>query len=165
MTLPLLIICRTSECLDVATNMQDSDKGYYSTWRSFNTTSQDMPLALCVPSSVEVGDIQGIDKVTMDVCSESYYLHYNESHRWFWASDMLPSEALVFTTWDSRPTTFGEATKCESIHENYRGIDWWWMMLGAFHSAFPNPKEGNHSPRESLEVRMIVINKFDSGAV
>jgi hypothetical protein len=84
-----------------------------SIWRSFNTTSYDLPLALCVPDSVTATDIQTIEKVTPEVCSESYYLYYSKIHQWVWVSDMMPSEVLAFTTWDSTSKhDQQQATKC-----------------------------------------------------
>jgi hypothetical protein len=70
-----------------------------------------MPLALCLPESVSSTDFIAIDLVGPERAGESYYLHHNPNHRWYWASNMSPSEVLLFANWDSETVTGG--TKCE----------------------------------------------------
>ncbi|OKL62714.1 hypothetical protein UA08_01362 [Talaromyces atroroseus] len=38
----------------------------------------------------------------------------NERHEWFWASNMVPEEVMVFTTWDSKKAE--KATNCIRSH-------------------------------------------------
>jgi len=106
-------------------------------WRSFNDTTQDVPLAFCNPRSIWKDDPMVVEIVEPNRIGQNYYLRYNEKHEWFWASDMIPSEVMVFTTWDSKRTE--QVTNC------------------AYHTAFPHPSEQT-TPRVSLEVRTIVVN-------
>lgn len=75
-----------------------------------------MPLAFCDPKTVSTDDLIAVDLVGPNKPGESYYLFYNDQHKWYWASDMKPSEAMVFTTWDSEVDS--QATRCKfSIHD------------------------------------------------
>lgn len=71
-----------------------------------------MPLGLCLPSSIAISDLTEMDTITLDKVGESYYVHYNPQHQWYWASKMVPEEVLVFTTWDSKQPS-GQATNCK----------------------------------------------------
>ncbi|KAN0091698.1 hypothetical protein V8E51_017545 [Hyaloscypha variabilis] len=106
-------------------------------WRTFNTTAHDMPLAFCNPKTISQEDLIAIDLVGSDKAGESYYLFHSDKHEWYWASNMKPLEAMVFSTWDSEATQ--QSIRC------------------AFHTAFPSPYKET-SPRLSIEVRTIVVN-------
>jgi hypothetical protein len=55
-------------------------------------------------------DPLSIDIVEPHRLAQNYYLRYSEGHEWFWASDMVPEEVMVFTTWDSKKVE--RATNC-----------------------------------------------------
>lgn len=122
-----------------------------SIWRTFNTTAQDMPLALCWPNTVGDNDPVIVEVVEPNMVGENYYLRYNKNQKWFWARDMMPNEALIFSTWDSKRTE--QTTNCKNFNRVRIKAD----NLGAYHTAFPNPLEPT-TPRLSLEVRTVVIN-------
>jgi hypothetical protein len=80
-----------------------------------------MPLAMCMPSSVAPEDLIKVDLVGPEKSGESYYVHYNPQHEWYWASDMKPEEALVFTTWDSIGSAQGTSCrfcKCKASQQD-----------------------------------------------
>lgn len=72
-----------------------------------------MPLAICNPNSIQQGDPIVVEIVEVNRTGENYYLRYNKEHEWHWASNMVPSEVLVFATWDSKETE--RTTNCAVI--------------------------------------------------
>lgn len=82
-----------------------------SIWRTFNTTAHDMQLAFCNPKTISQEDVIAIDLVGSDKAGESYYLFHSDKHEWYWASNMKPLEAMVFSTWDSEATQ--QSIRCE----------------------------------------------------
>jgi hypothetical protein len=91
---------------------------YASFWRTFSPPPQDFPLALCDGNSV--GDEEGVPN-TMFVVDKipereemlrpmpeehkaiaAAIFHYNPAHRWWYFSNMMRDEALLFAFHDSR---------------------------------------------------------------
>lgn len=115
-------------------------------------------MAVCDAGSVDFendaipGDIVQIDRVT-----ENLQIHYDEQQKWYYLSDQMPTEMLVFKNADSETPN---GTSC--------GMAWYLpfpmyvrMVLtstGAPHASFDlNPGVTKEMRRESIEVRILVM--------
>jgi len=109
-----------------------------TTWRPINGTVENFPLALCNAYSINPDtDLVAGDRVTPRGFGEVYYIVHNENQEWYWLSSQTTDELTIFVSYDSH----GEVGP-------------------AFvpHGTFSVPKASQEArPRESLEVRMIVI--------
>jgi len=107
-------------------------------WRPLIAQVEDTPLALCDRRTVKDGDIVLVDKIQPDYVNEGLYLKHRPYHRWYWLSGQTKSEPFMFVTWDSEA---GDVQACPP------------------HAAFDNPRARlGHPPRESVEVRLMVLN-------
>lgn len=106
-------------------------------WRPIRGPLQDMPLALCDARSVATGDLAAAALVYPDRTGETYAVHYNPDHRWYYAPEMGAHEAWIFKCFDSdraNPARF------------------------APHTAFDDPTApADRRPRESIELRTLVF--------
>ena len=110
----------------------------YNVWRALSGTPQDVPLGLCAYPSVAPEDLLPCDAIfdPLDGSPEwgfgNYLLAANPDHRWYYYSNMTPTEAIVFKTSESDPAR----AQCMP------------------HGAFDNPLAGPDAPaRVSLEMR------------
>ncbi len=105
-------------------------------WRPIKGPVKRSPLALADASSIPAQDLIATDQIFPDRVGEIYQLAQGEGHRWFYASDMTPDEVILIKGWDSLDD--GRAR---------------FAPHGAFHL------EGSEgaAPRESIEVRTLVI--------
>jgi hypothetical protein len=122
---------------------------YTSFWRAFSPPPQDWPLALCDGTSV--GDDEGTPNtlcVVDDIPSREEMLrpmpdedkavaaaifHHNPAHRWWYFSNMMRDEVLLFVFHDSRR------------------IRPWRVP----HTAFHDSSHKSAHPRQSIEVRSV----------
>jgi hypothetical protein len=116
-------------------------------WRPISGPLRDRPLALCDAGSVSSDDLmvcrtvsridqKGIYRIDGEVeHSEIYSVAWNPAHRWYYARDMEPTEALLIKCYDSE--------ECVSRF--------------APHAAFPLPNAQNVLPRASIEVRTLAV--------
>src|SRR5258708_24115473 len=99
-------------------------------WRPIRGPIQDAPLAVADAQSVESDDLVATDLIYPDRTGEIYYVKFNPSHRWFYASAMRQDEVMLIKCFDSAddgrarfvphaafvdPTTPAGAWPCESI--------------------------------------------------
>lgn len=106
-------------------------------WRPIHGPVQDMPLALCDARSVAPGDLVASALVYRDRTGETYAVHHNPDHRWYYAPDMAAREAWVFKCFDSDPAH---------------------PARFAPHTAFDDPAAPpGRRPRESIELRTLVF--------
>ncbi len=82
----------------------------YNVWRVLSGPPQDVPLALCAfPHHPAIGDLLDCDAIfdppggAPEWGFENYVIQHNPAHRWYYYSDMTPSEAIVFKTSESDP--------------------------------------------------------------
>ena len=68
---------------------------------------------------------------------ESYVPRFSEAHQFYWFSDMTRDEAILLKIYDS------------DSHEG--------LARGSLHTSFRNPAAATDPPRESMEVRCIVL--------
>ena len=113
-------------------------------WRPIIGPVQDVPLAVCDARSASPADFVptdihhfGEDDLEHPRHSgEIYSVRFNPRHRWFYASDMQPSEVLLLKNWDSAP-----------------GVASYTPHTGFRHPACPP----GAIPRESIEARTLVV--------
>jgi len=106
-------------------------------WRPIRGPIQDAPLAVADAQSVESDDLVATDLIYPDRTGEIYYVKFNPSHRWFYASAMRQDEVMLIKCFDS--VDDGRA----------RFVP---------HSAFVDPTTpAGALPRESIELRTLVF--------
>jgi hypothetical protein len=106
-------------------------------WRPIRGPVQDAPLALADAESVDALDLVATDLVYPDRTGEIYYVKFNSSHRWFYASAMREDEVMLIKCFDSADD--GRA----------RFVP---------HAAFVDPTTpAGALPRESIELRTLVF--------
>jgi hypothetical protein len=115
-------------------------KGRYvaiNIWRVLSPPPQDVPLGICAAPTTAAADVvTGMAVIdppnAPELRFESSLYRYNPQHRWFYFSNMQPSEALVFKAFDSERD----------------------RVQGCPHSAFNDPTcPAGVAPRASVEIR------------
>ena len=108
-------------------------------WRPIRGPLRDAPLAVCDAASVAPEDLVPSDLVYQNRVGETYGVHYNPAHRWFYVPEMQPDEALLLKCYDL--ATDGRARF-------------------APHTAFDDPTApADVLPRESIEIRTLVFHE------
>lgn len=105
-------------------------------WRPIRAPLRDAPLALCDGASVSPRALRRVELRYPERTGEIYYLVHEPGQRWYFASDMDVDEAWLFKNFDS-----SRSGPCRT----------------APHSAFIDPRHPNVAPRESIEVRALVL--------
>ena len=73
-----------------------------SIWRPLLGPVRDWPLAMLDHRSVDKAcDMIAADVIYPHYVGESFNLFYNASHEWFYLSDQMPEEVLIFKSFDS----------------------------------------------------------------
>jgi hypothetical protein len=112
---------------------------HHNIWRTFSPPPQDLPLALCDFRSTDVADIIGAEAAfdnergEVTFTFEAMLFAHNPAHRWFFWSNMIQDEALVFKRYDSDTSQP------------------WYVP----HTAFEDVSQPNAIPRASIEMRTI----------
>lgn len=108
-------------------------------WRPIRGPIQDAPLAVADAQSVGGDDLVATDLIYPDRIGEIYYVKFNPSHRWFYASAMRQDEVMLIKCFDSADD--GRA----------RFVP---------HSAFEDPTTpAGALPRESIELRTLAFHE------
>ncbi len=106
-------------------------------WRPIRGPIRDAPLAVADAQSVDHDDLVATDLIYPDRVGEIYYVKFNPSHRWFYASAMRQDEVMLIKCFDSADD--GRA----------RFVP---------HSAFEDPTTpAGALPRESIELRTLAF--------
>jgi hypothetical protein len=105
-------------------------------WRPIRGPVRDAPLALCDGASVALHALRSVELRYPNRTGSIYYLMHEAAQRWYFASDMAADEAWLFKNFDSASPGPG-------------GV--------APHSAFTDPRHLHVAPRESIEVRALVL--------
>ena len=107
-------------------------------WRPLVGPLRDFPLAMADARSIAFDELIPSDLVYPNRVGETYSVRHNPRHRWFYAPDMQPDEALLLKCFDS--ATDGRARFSP-------------------HTAFQDPAAGPDTPpRESIEARALVFH-------
>jgi len=112
----------------------------YQTWRAISPPPQDNLLALCDRQSVPQRDVAFYDaavggKDTPLALIEARSCYYGPGHRWWYVSDMGPSDLLVFLGYDSADP----------------------HAVQPFHTGIDLPGHQGATPRRSLEARFFAF--------
>ncbi|OCL09233.1 hypothetical protein AOQ84DRAFT_404936 [Glonium stellatum] len=114
---------------------------FFNVWRPLHPVDN-APLVLCDRRSVRRSDLLEADKVSPGLIERDSMLKYDTNQKWYWLSNQQPDEVTLFKSWDS----------CND--ENIADC--------APHGSAKIPvSECVSRPRESLEVRLIVL--FNEG--
>ncbi|KAF1963708.1 hypothetical protein CC80DRAFT_557569 [Byssothecium circinans] len=71
-------------------------------WRPLRGPVMDFPLALCDYRSIDVEkDLVAVDNVYPHVVSETYSVLHNPKHTWYYLSNQMPHETLLFKGFDT----------------------------------------------------------------
>lgn len=131
---------------DTATALTKSRWSIINIWRPLKPIKKD-PLALCDTRSVPEDDLVPVfaklppkgsntyEAVSVSEGWETLELKANPDHQWYYASDMMPDEVLVFKMFDSKKSVARRVP----------------------HTSFTDPRAKNDAPRESMEVRSFVF--------
>jgi hypothetical protein len=112
----------------------------FNVWQQISPPPQDTPLAFCDLSTVAPEDIldgQGTLGIPGSRTFGLTFFRANPRHRWYYFSDMLPGEAVVFSAYDSEAGDVAGRVP---------------------HIAFDLPEPAaNAVPRNSIEVRALAV--------
>jgi hypothetical protein len=118
---------------------------FVNVWRPIRGPVVDLPLAVCLPETVEEADLvptaiehYGEGGAPMsERAGEIYCVRHRPGHRWLYVAAMAASEALVFKTYDTRRD----------------------VSRFILHTGFADPTcPASFTPRESIETRLLVIH-------
>ncbi|KAH7397973.1 hypothetical protein BKA64DRAFT_708644 [Cadophora sp. MPI-SDFR-AT-0126] len=113
-------------------------------WRPLRVVKE-CPLALCDSRTIPRSSLVPGDLVTPSTLKENCWVRYHSDMRWYWLSNQMPDEATLFLQFDSHATEQSDTKYCA-------------------HAAFLDPTiQLNSHPRQSVEVRAIVINRLTEG--
>jgi len=107
-------------------------------WHPLQGPLVDWPLALCDGSTVDFeNDTMAGDIVDKDAVFENTQVHFNPEQKWYYLSDQMPEELLIFKNADSEEESGGSP--------------------GVPHASFDNPRTTDEDVRrESIEFRVLV---------
>jgi hypothetical protein len=96
------------ECPDLAPDFLDRRFAIYNIWHLISSPPQSVPLALCDPATVAIGDLipavaHGGTRANPRVFGESAMFRYSPRHRWYYYPDLRNDETLVWCGYDSDP--------------------------------------------------------------
>ncbi len=106
-------------------------------WRTIAGVVESFPLAMCDASSTKPEDLVAVKRQARDRIGEIQLAAFSPAHRWYFFPAMLPTEALLFKTFDSVDDGRARFT---------------------IHSSFDDVAAGpDAAPRESMETRCFVF--------
>ena len=105
-------------------------------WRPISGPVRRSPLAVADASSVAPAQLLATDQVFPDRVGEIYMLAHAPTQRWYYAPEMTPDEILLIKGWDSIDDGRARFTP---------------------HGAFAFAQTPDAPPRESIEVRALVV--------
>ncbi|KAI1391554.1 uncharacterized protein F4822DRAFT_427405 [Hypoxylon trugodes] len=102
-------------------------------WRPLKTV-RSAPLIMADRRTVSKKDLIEADQVMVDKVTRTAYVYHRPDQRWYWLKNQRADEIIMFPTW-----------KAETNIEHA--------------AAFLYQSDSSESPRESVEVRMIVLSR------
>jgi len=109
----------------------------HNVWRPIRGPIQDAPLAIADAESVDAEDLVATDLLYPDRTGEIYYVKFNASHRWLYASAMREHEVMLIKCFDS------------AVDGRARFVP---------HTAFVDPTTpADALPRQSIELRTLLF--------
>ncbi|RYP51128.1 hypothetical protein DL768_003475 [Monosporascus sp. mg162] len=116
-------------------------------WRPLVDVVEDLPLAMCDSRTVKPSDLVHSAHASADNVRRTYLVKYNKDFRFYYLSRMTKNEVCAFTVFDS--AEFGGDSIRTPPH-------------AAFHLS--NPWSPDRRPRESIEVRLLVLSEPEPGS-
>ena len=129
-----------------------------SVWHPLQGPLVDWPLALCDASTVDfANDTMAGDVVDRDAIFENTQVHFNPRQKWFYLSNQLPSEMLIFKNADSEEK-FGASPGESYIYPDVtQETQFVLTEIGVPHASFDHPQSSSSGiRRESIEFMMLV---------
>jgi hypothetical protein len=103
---------------------------------------------------LEDADIVPADVVYERVVTENAMIHHNDEQTWHYLADQEASEALIFRAADSSTNTASRKSVTSVCwHHPVNG-----GYLGCAHGSFRLPGAAEGPPRESIDVRVLVMH-------
>ncbi|KAI4149667.1 MAG: hypothetical protein L6R39_002449 [Caloplaca ligustica] len=120
-----------------ASDLLNRHSQWINIWKPLKGPLNDWPLTVCDASTVQSkGDLEAADLLYPDLMTENYQVYARSYYKWYYLSDHLPSELMVFKQADSRSGS----------------------GPGVPHCSFYNPLvPDGEEPRESIEARALVF--------
>lgn len=87
---------------DRAQEFKQSGYGFVNVWRPVQDVIKSSPLGFIRTQSTKAGDWMDIGLIYPDRFGQILGVAANESHEWFYRSDMTPDEIVVFNIYDNR---------------------------------------------------------------
>ena len=73
-----------------------------SIWKPLKGPLNDWPLTFCDASTVQKhADLEAADLLYPDLVTENFQIYHRPGHKWYYLSNQLPSELVVFKQADS----------------------------------------------------------------
>ncbi|KAH8688569.1 hypothetical protein BGZ61DRAFT_353031, partial [Ilyonectria robusta] len=128
-----------------------------SAWRPLGQV-ENAPLGVCDRRSVHSEDLIEVDKVLPNVVELEAYLYSRPHHKWYYISRQTPGDILMFVQWEGYEIPSDTSRPSRTLL-SFTGVGTDLVIAGVFHASLSGPQTtvGN-KPRESIEVRMIVIS-------
>jgi hypothetical protein len=107
------------------------------------------------------------DRINPDFIAEISYLKYCPRQEWYWLRNQTPEEIAVFVQYDSEASKSDSAILGESTKDSEHGmvVILIYLPTACPHAAFVNPDAPDDAePRESIEVKIIVLNALEQRA-
>ena len=74
-----------------------------SVWRVLKGPNNDWPLAVCDHRSINTEtDVVANDVLHKDTVGENWLLYGNPNHKWYYLSDQVKEDLIVFRNFDSK---------------------------------------------------------------
>ncbi|KAG5746478.1 hypothetical protein H9Q72_011929 [Fusarium xylarioides] len=111
-------------------------------WRTLVEPLRDRPLALCDWRSTSPQDFVACDLPAPGYNGEVFQVYHNPAHEWWFASDMCKKEVILIKMYDSDSEKPGSSIAMCAPHSSFKWKD----------------APGINSPRESMEIRAIIVS-------
>lgn len=100
-------------------------------------------------------DLIEADQVMSDKVNKTSYVYHRSDQKWYWLSNQNPDEVFIFPTWKAE-TEFEHAGLLELWLVTHRDLTTFREAYSPHGAAYLYQKSKMESPRESVQVRMIV---------
>eukprot|EP00245_Coleochaete_scutata_P009670 TRINITY_DN3237_c0_g1_i1.p1 TRINITY_DN3237_c0_g1~~TRINITY_DN3237_c0_g1_i1.p1 ORF type:complete len:275 (+),score=46.99 TRINITY_DN3237_c0_g1_i1:235-1059(+) len=84
-------------------------------WLPMKGPVMDAPLAVMDPSSLQPDDVRPVETKWPEWVQETYHFAHNASHKWYYLSNMMPTEGYLFKGYDSLETVPRYTPHCAFI--------------------------------------------------
>ncbi|KAL3417610.1 hypothetical protein PVAG01_10620 [Phlyctema vagabunda] len=124
-------------------------------WRPLSTVTN-APLVMSDRRSIWQQDIIEADQGMADKVTKTAFLFHRPDQKWYWLPNQQPDEVFMFATW-TPPTGDKRAGQVNFAEQSEMTFTDYCLDYSPHAAAFLHQTEGDVTPRESVEVRMIVL--------